>query len=266
MVDGGAPGLLRSWRIGRSADWQTGGSSLSLRQSDNSVIPAMNVERIGHRGAPRRHLENTIPSFREALQLGADAIELDVHVTADGVPVVHHDPVLSARVTPTSLVRRGIGTISSEEIMAIDLGSGARIPALAEVLRTVRGKTAYVEVKAGEIQPVADAIDASGTTCALHSFDHEAIAAARRIAGHIPRGVLFDEWPASPASIVERTAARDVWPKNSLVTAARVKELHGIGCRVIVWTVNDAARIRELTDWGVDGICSDDLTLFPMSP
>ena len=46
------------------------------------------------------------------------------------------------------------------------------------------------------------------------------------------------------------------------LTAARVKELQGMGCRVIVWTVNDAGRIRELTDWGVDGICSDDLTLF----
>jgi glycerophosphoryl diester phosphodiesterase len=46
------------------------------------------------------------------------------------------------------------------------------------------------------------------------------------------------------------------------VTASRVDELRAMGCRVIVWTVDDAARIRELTAWGVDGICSDDLTLF----
>ena len=221
-----------------------------------------NVERIGHRGAPRRYLENTTPSFQEALRLGAHAIEMDVHVTSDGVPVVHHDPVLSARVTPSSLVRKALGSIDAAAVARIDLGAGSRIPTLAEVLMVVRGRTAYVEVKAGEIQPVAKVIDASGTSCAVHSFDHEAIVSAREVAAHIPRGVLFDDWPHSPAAIIERTAARDVWPKNSLVTQARVKELHGMGCRVIVWTVNDPGRIRELTDWGVDGICSDDLTLF----
>jgi glycerophosphoryl diester phosphodiesterase len=221
-----------------------------------------NVERIGHRGAPRRYLENTLPAFSEALSLGADAIELDVHVTADGVPVVHHDPVLSARVKPAGFIRKPIAALTRSDIAAIDLGGGGRIPTLAEVLSVMTGKKAYVEVKEGDIQAVAAAIDASGTTCAVHSFDHAAIASARQLAPHIPRGVLFDEWPESPAAIVERTAARDVWPKNSLVTPARLKELHGMGCRVIVWTVNDARRIRELTDWGADGICSDDLTLF----
>ena len=222
-----------------------------------------NVERIGHRGAPRRYLENTTPSFAEALRLGADAVELDVHVTSDGKVVVHHDPVLSARVTPAAFVRKAIGSVDGNAIAAIDLGAGSRIPLLAEVLRLMKGRgTAYVEVKAGDIQAVADVIDDSGTTCAIHSFDHDAIAAALAVAPHIPRGVLFDDWPKSPVAIVDRTKARDVWPKNSLVTRARVAELHGMGCRVIVWTVNDAGRIRELTEWGVDGICSDDLTLF----
>jgi glycerophosphoryl diester phosphodiesterase len=221
-----------------------------------------NVERIGHRGAPRRYLENTLPAFTEALRLGADAVELDVHVTADGLPVVHHDPVLSARVRPAEFVRKAIASIDSAAITSIDLGAGSRVPTLAAVLAVMNGKKAYVEVKQGDIQAVADTIDASGTPCAVHSFDHEAIASARRIAPHIPRGVLFDEWPAAPAAIVKRTAARDVWPKNSLLTASRLEELQGLGCRVIVWTVNDAGRIRELTEWGVDGICSDDLTLF----
>jgi glycerophosphoryl diester phosphodiesterase len=221
-----------------------------------------NVERIGHRGAPRRYLENTTPSFTEALRLGADAVELDVHVTADGQPVVHHDPVLSARVTPAHYVRKPIASIDGASIRAIDLGAGARIPTLAEVLLVLKDKKAYVEVKEGDIQAVAHVIDASGTTCALHSFDHDAIMSARDVAPHIPRGVLFDDWPSSPRTIVERTGARDVWPKDSLVTEARVREIQKIGCRVIVWTVNDARRIRELSDWGVDGICSDDLTLF----
>src|SRR5688572_30232822 len=94
MVDGVAPGLLR---CGTERTW-----SREMTHPTGS----RNVERIGHRGAPRRYLENTTPSFREALRLGATAVELDVHVTSDGVPVVHHDPVLSARVTPTAMVRK----------------------------------------------------------------------------------------------------------------------------------------------------------------
>jgi glycerophosphoryl diester phosphodiesterase len=225
-----------------------------------------NVERIGHRGAPRRFLENTTPGFAEAVRLGADAVELDVHVTSDGQVVVHHDPTLSRKVSPAALRGRAIGAVTGVDIASADLGAGAKVPLLREVLALMkdRAKT-YVEVKAGDIHAVVDVIDASGASCAIHSFDHDAVATARELAPHIPRGVLFDEWPASPRAIIERTAARDVWPKNSLVTPARIAEIHDLGCRVIVWTVNDAVRAKDLAAWGVDGICSDDLTLLPFS-
>ncbi|MEO5566951.1 MAG: glycerophosphodiester phosphodiesterase [Gemmatimonadaceae bacterium] len=220
------------------------------------------VERIGHRGAPRRFLENTTPGFAEAIRLGADAVELDVHVTSDGQVVVHHDPALGPTIRPRSLARKAISAVTGPDIIAVDLGDGSRIPRLDEVLAVTRGRvTTYVEVKAGDIQAVVDVIAGSGATCAIHSFDHDAVATAREIAPHIPRGVLFDKWPVSPRSIVARTAARDVWPRHTLVTRDRVREIHDLGCRVIVWTVNDANRARELVEWGVDGICSDDLTL-----
>lgn len=221
-----------------------------------------NVERIGHRGAPRRFLENTLPSFEEALRLGADAVELDVHVTADGQVVVHHDAALSRQVNPAGLRGRAISTIRSEELAGVDLADGARVPQLSAVLAMARGKAfVYVEVKAGDIAAVAEVIDSSGASCAIHSFDHDAIVAALRVAPHIPRGILFERWPASLDAAVSRTQARDVWPKGSLITVARVSEIHGLGCRTVVWTVNDAARARELADWGVDGICTDDLTV-----
>lgn len=203
-----------------------------------------------------------MPGFEEALRLGADAVELDVHVTRDRQVVVHHDAGLSGRVSPRSLAHKAIGSLTGEEIAAVDLGSGARVPLLAPVLALMKGRaTTYVEVKAGEIEAVVGVIEASGATCAVHSFDHDAIVAARAVAPHIPRGILFDDWPSSPRGSIERTAARDVWPKHSLVTRDRVNEIHAFGCRVIVWTVNDARRAKELKDWGVDGICTDDLGL-----
>jgi glycerophosphoryl diester phosphodiesterase len=205
-----------------------------------------NVERIGHRGAPRVHLENTLPAFEAALKLAADAVELDVHVTVDGRVVVHHDPALKRGVTPSALAGRPISAIKASELATVDLGGGARIPLLSEVLELTRGRiVAYVEVKAGDIQAVVDVIDM-----------------ASKLAPHIPRGVLFERWSASIQSVVDRTQARDVWPKHTLVTESRIEEIHSLGCRAIIWTVNDSRQAQQFTAWGVDGLCSDDLTLF----
>ena len=226
------------------------------------TVQGRNVERIGHRGAPRRFLENTLPSFEEALRLGADAIELDVHVTADRQVVVHHDPTLSSTVSPGALRRKPISALRLRELVEVDLGSGSRIPLLREVLELTRGRvTAYVEIKAGDVEAVVEVITASGATCAIHSFDHASVAEVARYSQAIPKGVLFDRWPKSLDAVVAAGGARDVWPKATLITEARLAQIHALGCRAIAWTVNDSTRARELASWGIDGLCTDELTL-----
>lgn len=220
------------------------------------------VERIGHRGAPRRFLENTLPSFTEALRLGADAVELDVHVTADREVVVHHDSGLSSSIAPGALRRRALSSLLMREIAEVDLGSGSRIPRLDDVLAETRGRaTAYVEIKAGDVEAVAEVIARSGAVCAIHSFDHAAVAEVGRVSTGIPLGILLDRWPKDLGAAVRQAGARDVWPRATLITEARIAEIHGLGCRAIAWTVNDGDRARELKSWGVDGLCTDDLTL-----
>src|SRR4051812_39752872 len=128
------------------------------------------VERIGHRGAPREFPENSLPSFERALALGADAIELDVHVSSDGVVVVHHDPDLhldgsgargkrTIRATPWSALSR------------VELSHGVFIPSLAQVLDLVGSRaTVYVELKGEAVEESAIAvIRASNARCAVHS-------------------------------------------------------------------------------------------------
>lgn len=205
-----------------------------------------------------------MPSFEEALRQGADAVELDVHVTVDGAVVVHHDPDLSSSVEPASFRRRALSGLTLGEVRAVDLGRNAHIPVLAEVLALVRGRaTAYVEIKAGDVSPVVRAISESGAVCAMHSFDHDAVADAARHSTSIPKGVLLERWPVSLEAIIQRTKARDVWPKASLITAARIEEIHALGCRAIAWTVNDPMLAKQLTSWGIDGLCTDDLTMLP---
>src|SRR3954463_2639746 len=93
--------------------------------------PRHPVEWIGHRGAPREYPENTLPAFQRAIELGADAIELDVHVTFDGVPIVHHDPQLRGSAP------RALATMTWSEVARVELVSGIAVPSLQQVLDAV---------------------------------------------------------------------------------------------------------------------------------
>jgi glycerophosphoryl diester phosphodiesterase len=214
---------------------------------------------IGHRGAPGKHLENTLDSFLEAFHLGADAVELDVHVTADGVPVVHHDPKFGS-VEPARYRAAHIHTMTLADVGAIELAGGSKVPTLESVLDAVGSKgTVYVEIKGGSELPVAEVIRASGAMCAVHSFDHAAIARLQTVAPSIPRGILFDSLPPDLEAIISATRARDVWPAWRLVDSKLVDAVHQLHGRVIPWTVNTKDAAADLARLGVDGICSDDI-------
>lgn len=220
-------------------------------------------EWIGHRGAPRECPENTLPSFQRAVERGADAVELDVHSTSDGVVVVHHDPVISKAVAAE---HKGLAIHATPwaKIRTVDIGSSVFIPSLQQVLELLTGRVrVYVEIKGDRIeQDVVDVIKRSGADCAVHSFDHETIVRVSRLAPDIPRGILFDRYPDDVVTSMRRASARDVWPERSLIDADLVRRVHGAGGRVIAWTVNDVPHASRLADMGVDGICGDDLRSF----
>lgn len=219
------------------------------------------MERIAHRGAKLEFPENTLAAFQRAFERGADAIELDVHATRDGVVVVHHDP---ATALPP-LDGRSFAEKTWDEVRRVDLGAGTSIPRLSDVLEAAPpDKTIYVEIKGLGIEhAVADVIRQSSARCAVHSFNHDAIARMRDIAPEIPRGILFDKAALDAVRIMNATGARDVWPHWRLIDGLVVAGIHAAGGRVIAWTVNDADTARRLVDFGVDGLCTDDVRLLP---
>lgn len=215
------------------------------------------VEIIGHRGSPREYRENTLLSFERAFAAGADAIELDVHSTSDGVVVVHHDPVTNSRPGDRGdTVRIAQSPLSA--LQAVMVG-GATIPTLLEVLRIVpENGIAYVEVKGPAIErAVADAIGAVERRCAVHSFDHRIVRRLGDIAPDIPRGILQTSYPIDPIRAMHDAGARDLWQQWELIDEALVDLVHADGRRIIAWTVNDADVATRLMRWGVDGICTD---------
>lgn len=101
-------------------------------------------EIIGHRGLPSTHMENTTGSFSDAFSNGSDAIELDVHLTSDNVPVVFHDFNLSRLAG----IDRNIGSMDYGDIRKIILKNSVdRIPELSEVLRKFPDNNIYIEMK-----------------------------------------------------------------------------------------------------------------------
>lgn len=216
-------------------------------------------ERVAHRGSPRERRENTLPGFILAIEHGADAIELDVHATADATVAVHHDESVQGRFIAQS---------RWDELSELDLGAGARIPALSAVLDAVADRAmVYIELKGSNVGDAAIAVAREhGSRFAVHSFDHDVIARAAEKAPGVARGILLDRDVKNPAGVLrnvfQRTRPRDVWPHWTLVDARFMDAAGQLGVRVIPWTVNDAKTAVRLLELEVAGICSDDVRLF----
>lgn len=216
---------------------------------------------IAHRGAPRERPENTLPSFIRALELDADGIELDVHRSSDGVLIVHHDDIPSAIASSSRLAGRRIDSLTFDQLQGFSVGGMALIPTLEEVMAVVKGRARlFIELKASRTEDaVVTAIRGSSApaSCAVHSFDHEAVRRVHELAPEIRCGILFDTVPTDVAASMRESGARDVWQEWTLVDAALVDEVHAMGGRVIPWTVNRPESARALAALGVDAICTD---------
>jgi glycerophosphoryl diester phosphodiesterase len=234
---------------------------------------------IAHRGASGSAPENTMPAFQLALQQGADAIELDVRLTADGVPVVLHDAALDRTTDHRGLLRNH----TLAELREIDAGArctmdggrtfpfrqGAiRIPTLADVLRGFPEVPVLVEIKEVAAQEAVREVvleERAVERCVLASEQHAAlevfrkppfaVAASGAEIGSLYRGTLLRRIPTQVVyrtlSVPERHRGLRV-PTRAFVAAAR-----RLGCPVHVWTINDPTTARRLWDTGVAGIVTN---------
>ena len=210
------------------------------------------VEVVAHRGANREAPENTLPAFQRALEIGVQGIELDVHLTRDGVPIVHHDPFLLETAHD-----RGNTPIASLDLATVQRMSDA--PTLAEVLELVAGRCRlYVEIKASAaVDTVVSLLGARRPWCAVHSFDHRVSARVRSLDPELATGILLVSYLVDTASAMRASGARDVWQQADFIDGPLVDAVHGGGGRVVAWTVNAIDRARALIDLDVDIICTD---------
>ena len=208
---------------------------------------------LAHRGASGYAFENSFSAFHEARRLGADGVELDIHPSADGALIVHHDPELSGAGS--------IRTLRAEEIRTLRLPNGEEIPALGEALEACRGLEVWIEVKSLPSE-LDDALLAAvaGEDPALvgvHAFDHRIIA---RLGARVPelrRGILSTSYPLDPVAQMIAAGARTLWQEWRLIDRELVDAVHRRGGEVVAWTVPDTASAAKLAGIGVDALCGN---------
>lgn len=216
---------------------------------------------LGHRGASASAPENTLAAFALAREQGADGIELDVHLSADGWPVVIHDDRVDRTTNGTGYVSR----LSVVELQALDASAGQVVPTLDEVFEMLGPGFLYnVEIKAsgwrdtGIEAAVADRVEAYhlANQVLVSSFSALAVRRARR---HLPQttplGLIRHRGWARYGHRMTRAEADH--PHYSLVDEAYMAWARQQGYRVHVWTVDNPAEARRLARLGVDAIITN---------
>lgn len=226
------------------------------------------VRVIGHRGAMGHAPENTLPSFARAIEMGADFLECDVHLTRDGVPVVIHDAGLERTTNGSGAVRER----TWDEIGRLDAGSwfggkahaGARVPPLEAVLELARGRCGVlVEIKGGILQGVEEAVARRIERCDAESWagviasDPRCLERIRTISPRTNTALVSGMECATPLASARSAGANGLVPEASTVTPKLVSAAAAAGLWVAPWTINDPAAARTMARMGVDGVISN---------
>jgi glycerophosphoryl diester phosphodiesterase len=210
-----------------------------------------------HRGASAMYPENTLRAFRQALASGVDGIELDVHATADGIPVVIHDRNVERTTNGTGYVDE----IPLARLETFDAGDGERVPTLTEVLALV-GDAAHLDIEikgTGIERAVLDVLaQYPAVRWAISSFAWDTLRAVRQL------DPVAEVWPLAERvdddliAVVAELGSPAVSLFTGAYTAETAAKLRAAGLHVIVWTVNDPREARRIDDLGAFALCTDD--------
>lgn len=222
---------------------------------------------IGHKGANKSEPENTLRSFRKAIELQADYIELDVQVSKDGEIVVIHDYEISKLTNHHGYVKE----MTLDELKQLDMGEGEKIPTLQEVIKLAQGKIGLqIEIKVIDIgQKIIEMLRETNLTKStiISSFIHNELLKIKKIYPEIKLGALISERISDPRDLTKafkRVIRKDLFavhPHFSGVDEELVDFAHDNNLKVNVWTVNERADIKRLIKLGVDGLITDDIPL-----
>jgi glycerophosphoryl diester phosphodiesterase len=236
-------------------------AELGARWSRSKARPVL----LGHRGARHAAPENTFAAFNLALEEGAEGVELDVRLNADGDVIVCHDLTLE-RVTE-GRDARPLHALSTRECNQVRLAQGERLPHLVDVLDWAErhGACLNIEIKADgqrrrrlvrAVARLSEAHAAAGNLL-VSCFNPVVVQLHRLLAPSVPTAWLVDSPVLSRLPLLPYVGNAAVHPAAALLNAESCANWKRQGFRVHVWTVNEVERARELDARGVDCLISD---------
>ena len=222
---------------------------------------------IGHRGAAARAPENTLAGLHRAKELGCTWVEFDVRLTADGIPVLCHDPRLDRTTDGTGRIAR----LTFAAVRQCDAGArfdpafaGELIPTLEEALLLCAelGLGANIELKADYSRDRDTAAAVAAILVRLNNWRPAVLVSSFRPwaffrSPEVPRGMLFRMVPRNWSAFAERFKCSVIGADHRRLKRRRVAEMRDAGYQVAAFTVNDPARARLLFEWGVTSVFSD---------
>ncbi|MCO8591853.1 glycerophosphodiester phosphodiesterase [Burkholderia multivorans] len=232
---------------------------------------------VAHRGGGTLAPENTLAALDEGARRGHRMVEFDAKLSADGVTFLLHDDT----VERTSNGRGAAAGMRYAALAALDAGAwrdarfaGERMPTLeAAAARCIAlGLAANVEIKPcpGRERDTGRRVAADAAAYwrgaavppLLSSFSFEALREARETAPELPRGMLYETVPPDwHAQVVDALGCVSLHADHTRLDETQVRAIKAAGLRILVYTVNDLARARELVRWGVDAVCTDRIDL-----
>ncbi|MCA8486941.1 glycerophosphodiester phosphodiesterase [Burkholderia multivorans] len=232
---------------------------------------------VAHRGGGTLAPENTLAALDEGARRGHRMVEFDAKLSADDVTFLLHDDT----VERTSNGRGAAAGMRYAALAALDAGAwrdarfaGERMPTLeAAAARCIAlGLAANVEIKPcpGRERDTGRRVAADAAAYwrgaavppLLSSFSFEALREARETAPELPRGMLYETVPPDwHAQVVDALGCVSLHADHTRLDETQVRAIKAAGLRILVYTVNDLARARELVRWGVDAVCTDRIDL-----
>ncbi len=212
--------------------------------------------KIGHRGARAYEPENTLRSFKKAIELGADAVELDVRRTKDGEVIVIHD----AKVDKTTNGKGLVNEFTMTQIEQLVTEKGEKVPTLKEALEFLDKKVKIlIELKeTGFEKKVLRLISEKRLekNVIIVSFLEEALRKVRELNEEVETGLIYVRHK-NPINAALELRATYLLPLYRFTHTANVQKAHEKGLKVVVWTINTHEEVMEYVKKGVDGIASD---------
>ena len=218
--------------------------------------------KIAHRGAKGYEPENTLQAFQKALDLNADGIELDVHLSADGQIIVIHDETIDKMTNGKGFVN----TLSLPELKSFLIAEKHEIPTLKEVFDLVNKKCLInIELKNFDtFSKVVDLIEEYVSEknwkyehFIVSSFDWNALQHLHDLNQNIPIGVLTETDLNLALAFAETIKAKAIHPYYHLLNEENTQEIQEKGFLVLPWTVNIDEDIQKIKSLKVNGIITD---------